>query len=166
MEAGSAVWMSTMTLIPPLPLDDLSLFRSERLDCLVQESHDLIRQAIDNLIFRNVAKPAALEQANLMLTQRLHLSMALLPPGSLDHVLNSAVALDVLRNRTARDCRPSDLERLVVEFVRLVEDAEPQARADFENEAAAKRLKTAVTFLYAELCDWAATAEDARNHVA
>lgn len=149
-----------MKVVPALPCEGLLIRGSSDLAEIVLQSHCMVERAVDCFLNNSLANPAALEQAHLGLPQRLRLSMALLPPGSLDHVINSAFTLNTLRECLDPSPEPAAFERSVVAFLRFAEGAEPSALADFESETATERLKRVTAFICAEIRDWVGSTAD------
>ena len=146
-----------MSLAPVWPLDEPVPSMTPDLANLVRESHREVMAALDDLIDGNIANPAALLLARLTLPQQLYLALALVPAGSLDHVVAGAIALHRLNEGLGRGARTG---HQVMALLRLVEDAEPAARADFEREPLATRLERVTSFLCAELRDWDQSASE------
>ncbi len=142
-----------MSATPAWLSDDTAISWTVDLGALVLDSHRRVEEAVDSLIANNLVNPDALQLGKLALEQRLELSLALLPAGSLDHVLNGAAALSTLRGHIAPT---SEFYRRVTAFVRLVEDAEPAVSWAFETEPIARRLERVTTFLCSELREWEA----------
>jgi hypothetical protein len=118
---------------------------------VLRASYREVIAAPDSLIDGNIANPPVLREARLMLPLRLHLASALVPASSLDHLVAGAGARHRLHEDFVQAARTG---RRVKVLLRLPEDAEPAARAEFEAEPPSTRLQRATSFRCVELRDW------------
>ena len=126
---------------------------------MVHESQHMVEEAVDGLLVATLA--IDIDRAQMTFARRRCLLGALFPRRSMDHVLNCVATLKTLQDTIVGISEHAQPEHRIIEFIRLVEDAEPAARADFESEAVATRLERVTAFLCAELSEWGDDARDA-----
>jgi uncharacterized protein YutE (UPF0331/DUF86 family) len=142
-------------LLGHLPLEDrISIDRlgnawmTEDLTLIILKGHLLVEAALVDICARLLANPAALEEENVRFSTRLNLVQALLDDDILpENIWHALRHLNRIRNALAHNLEPKNIEAMLCQFFKQLDEFEDFASLRDDKEGIPNRLTGCIAFL-------------------